>query len=327
MHSLSKTVVSPDTAQAIIAAAFGSGSRVRAFEELKDGYFNAAYAITLADGLRCVLKVAPPDAVRVLRYERDILAAEVAVMRLVRQYTELPVPAILGYDTSRRLVESDFYLMAFIEGAPLNKVRKELSPDEQHAVDREIGRYLRQMNEIAGPAFGYFSHPAPPGYSWRETFVAMLDGVLADGQDGLRPGVALPLAYAALRERVAVAATILDDVTAPRLVHWDLWDGNIFVDPATKRVNGIIDFERALWGDPLMEATFVFAPPEGLAAFTEGYGQALLDTPAQARRRILYNIYLYLIMIIECAYRQYETHDQENWARGRLAGELARLEN
>jgi aminoglycoside phosphotransferase (APT) family kinase protein len=324
MHSLSKTAVSPDTAQAIVAAAFGSGSRVCAFEELKGGFFNAAYVITLADGLRCVLKVAPPDRVRVLRYERDILAAEVAVMRLVRQRTELPVPAILGYDTARRLVDSDFYLMSFIAGAPLNKLRRELTPDEQHAVDREIGRYLRQMNEIAGPAFGYFADPAPPGQPWRETFLAMLDGVLADGQ---AMDVALPLGYAAVRERVAAAATLLDDVTTPRLVHWDLWDGNIFVDPATKRVNGIIDFERALWGDPLMEANFVFTPPAGLAAFTEGYGQALLDTPARARRRILYNIYLYLIMVIECVYRQYETHDQENWARGRLAGELARLEN
>ncbi len=324
MHSLSKTAVSPETAQAIVAAAFGSGSRVRAFEELKDGYFNAAYAITLTDGLRCVLKVAPPDTVRVLRYERDILAAEVAVMRLARERTEMPAPDILGYDTSRRLVESDFYLMAFIEGVPLNKLRSELSPDEQHAVDRETGRYLRQMNEIEGPAFGYFSHPAPPGHSWRATFMAMLDGVLADGQE---MGVVLPLAYDALRARVATAASILDDVTSPRLVHWDLWDGNIFVDPATKRINGIIDFERALWGDPLMEATFVFAPPAGLAAFTEGYGQAMLATPAQVRRRVLYNIYLYLIMVIECTYRQYETHDQENWARGRLVGELERLES
>lgn len=122
MHSLSKTAVLLKTAQAIISDVFGAHAVIRAFEELKDGCFNAAYAITLADGLRCVLKVAPPDGVRVLRYERDILAAEVAVMRLVRQYTEMPVPAILGYDTSRRLVESDFYLMAFIEGVPLNKV-------------------------------------------------------------------------------------------------------------------------------------------------------------------------------------------------------------
>jgi hypothetical protein len=56
MHSLSKTIVSPDAAQAIIADTFGSANRIRSFEELKDGYFNAAYAITLADGQRCSLR-------------------------------------------------------------------------------------------------------------------------------------------------------------------------------------------------------------------------------------------------------------------------------
>ncbi len=214
MHSLSKTVVSPDAAQSIVATTLGSGSHVRAFEELKDSYFNAAYAITLADGLRCVLKVAPPDRVRVLRYERDIMAAEVAVMRLVRQRTEIPAPHILGYDTSRRLVDSDFYLMAFIEGVPLNKLRSQLSSDEQHAIDRETGHYLRQMNEIEGSSFGYFARPAPPGRSWRETFTAMLDGVLANGQE---MNVVLPLAYDALAERVAAAAPIMDEADRRRV--------------------------------------------------------------------------------------------------------------
>jgi len=45
----------------------------------------------------------------------------------------------------------------------------------------------------------------------------------------------------------------------------------------------------------------------------EGYGQNLLDTPDKKLRRVLYNLYLYLIMIIECYYRKYETKDQENW--------------
>jgi hypothetical protein len=30
-------------------------------------------------------------------------------------------------------------------------------------------------------------------------------------------------------------------------------------------------------------------------------------------------------MIVECAYRAYETDDQEQWARQQLAAELARL--
>jgi hypothetical protein len=42
-------------------------------------------------------------------------------------------------------------------------------------------------------------------------------------------------------------------------------------------------------------------------------------------RRTLYNIYLYLIMVIEGSYRNYETDDQERWARQQLAADLERL--
>ena len=48
-------------------------------------------------------------------------------------------------------------------------------------------------------------------------------------------------------------------------------------------------------------------------------------TESARLRRRLYNIYLLLIMVIECYYRQYQTQDQETWARGVLAQEMAAL--
>lgn len=58
----------------------------------------------------------------------------------------------------------------------------------------------------------------------------------------------------------------------------------------------------------------------------EGYGRDLLGTPAAKTRRLLYHIYLWLIMIIECTYRKYEMKDQENWIRPKLAEDLAKLD-
>jgi aminoglycoside phosphotransferase (APT) family kinase protein len=135
--------------------------------------------------------------------------------------------------------------------------------------------------------------------------------------------VSLPLPYEQLFQRLETAFDALDEVDTPRLVHWDLWDGNVFVDPATGQVSGLIDFERALWGDPLMEANFVFW--QSSAAFLEGYGTPMLDTPAKQTRRLLYNLYLWLIMVIECYYREYENDNQEKWARGQLERDLERL--
>ncbi|WP_406176517.1 DUF3626 domain-containing protein [Streptomyces sp. NBC_00996] len=48
----------------------------------------------------------------------------------------------------------------------------------------------------------------------------------------------------------------LDEVTVPRLVHFDLWRGNILVErPAgtAPRIGGLIDGERMFWGDPLAD--------------------------------------------------------------------------
>ena len=137
-------------------------------------------------------------------------------------------------------------------------------------------------------------------------------------------GVELHIPYDALYSRLQSFYTVLEEVTQPVLVHWDMWDGNIFIDADTKKITGILDCERAMWGDALMEVNF---GAFGLnPALIEGYGHDLLAAPAAKTRRMLYNIYLWLIMIIECTYRQLETMDQENWARSQLAKELAKLD-
>ncbi|MBN1934686.1 MAG: aminoglycoside phosphotransferase family protein [Anaerolineae bacterium] len=320
MYSLSKTPITIETAQTIVRHHLGSERAIRTFEELKDGFFNAAYQIVLEDGLACILKVAPPDRVRVMRYEKNIMQAEVKVMRLVRARTDVPVPEVYNYDPSRQIIDNDFYLMACISGVPLNKLRKDLSEAEQVVIDREAGRLTQQINAIEGTAFGYYAQSESRFSSWRESFAAMLCGVLDDGLD---MNVALPLAYDELETRLSPFYGTLEEITVPRLVHWDLWDGNIFIDPESRCINGIIDFERALWGDPLMECLFGFQGPQ--STYAKGYGRPMMDTEARVIRRTLYNIYLYLIMIIECAYRQYETQDQERWARGQLVKELLKL--
>jgi aminoglycoside phosphotransferase (APT) family kinase protein len=320
MQSISKTVVSQSTAQQIIGSVFGAQAHIRSFRELTEGFFNAAYAIALGDGRTCVLKVAPPDSLRLLHYEQQIMSAEIAVMRLVKQSTTMPVPEIYRFDTSRSILGSPFFLMEFIPGVPLHTLRTTLTPAQQQTIDRAVGAYLCQMNDITGQSFGYAAPTAPRYRSWAEAFSQMLDDVLADGA---ALDVALPISYGALRQRLRAWSHLLADVTTPQLVHWDLWDGNIFIDPATKQITGMIDFERALWGDPLME--FQFRELVEPADFAAGYGRPMLETPRERQRRLLYNIYLYLIMVIESAYRQYPTQDQERWAREQLTQELDRL--
>jgi aminoglycoside phosphotransferase (APT) family kinase protein len=320
MYSTSKRPVDVATAGRIVAAAFGPQVAIRAYDDLRDGYFNAAYQIELADGRRLVLKVSPPPGVRVLRYEAGILRTEVETLRLVRAQTTVPVPEVYYYDDSHGIIDSDYFLMSFVRGESYHRLRDAYSPQRRAMIEQATGDCLRQINAITGPFFGYPTMAALNFRTWRQAFLSMFADLL---QDGIDKNVPLPLGYHELRRRVETVSSALHDVVTPQLVHWDLWDGNIFVEPKTGEIAAIIDFERALWGDPLME--FQYRTFEVTPAFESGYGEALLDSPTARVRRTLYNIYLYLIMVIEGSYRNYETDDQERWARQQLAADLERL--
>ncbi|MFD9127599.1 hypothetical protein [Kitasatospora sp. NPDC059571] len=128
---------------------------------------------------------------------------------------------------------------------------------------RRLGELAARIATVTGPAFGY---PQPgPGLSaadWPTAFTGMLHAVLADAD---RFGVDLPAPAplpAGLPPRHAAA---LAEVRRPALVHFDAWEGNIVLAggphgagggpdaPGGWRIAGLIDGERAFFGDPLAE--------------------------------------------------------------------------
>lgn len=322
VESISKTQITREQVEAIVAVAFGNHVLLQQFEECDEGWFNAVHRLELDDGTRCILKIAPPPAVRVLRYEHDLITTEVRALRLVREVTGLPVPGVLAWDDSRRLVPSPWFVMEHCPGQLLSTLRPTLDPDAQQAIDAQLARHLASMHSITAGAFGRPDPMAPHDSLWSVAFARLVDDVLADATDA---GVQLPVSTTDITDLVASQTAALDMVTEPHLVHWDLWDLNVFVDSVTLDVVGLIDFERALWADPLMEAQFTNKRSHD--PIFDAYGQRLLDQPHAVTRRRLYDLYLYLVMTVECAYRNYPTKDIESLARPMLAaviGELSR---
>jgi aminoglycoside phosphotransferase (APT) family kinase protein len=321
VESISKTPVGRDTAAAVVADAFGPTVGLTGFTECTEGWFNAVHRLDLSDGRSCILKVAPPAAVPVLTYEHDLITTEVAMLRLVREQTTVPVPAVLWWDDSGRRLPSPLFLMEACPGRLLSELRADLSETDQARVDGQLAGLLAQLHTIAGPHFGRPDPTAPPADRWSVAFRALIADLLADA---VAATVELPRTPAEILAIVGSHTAALDEVTGPRLVHWDLWDTNVFVDPGSLAVVGVIDFERVLWADPLMEAQFFFHRADDAA--TAAYGASLFTTPGAIARRQLYDLYLALVMTIECAYRHYPTDDIEQLGRGALAMALAELD-
>lgn len=322
MHSTTKNLKTRQQIAAMVAHAFAGmqlAPHADAVQELKDGWFNAAYAITLADGREFVLKIAPPPTADVMSYEKNIMQTEVAAMRLVQQNPAIPVPSIAFFDDSLSICDSAYFFMQKIAGTNLEQIRATLEPSIQAELDRQIGSIMHQINSFSGSYFGYEGNPDLRGTTWRATFIKLIDALLADGT---RKHVAFDHSYAEIRNAVLKHAAALDAVTTPRLVHWDAWNGNFFVRDST--IVGIIDFERALWGDPLMEAQFRPFSGESLINFIDGYG-TISVTPVAEQRCQLYSLYLALVMAIECYYRNYDTDVVRTFARQLLATTMAWL--
>jgi len=305
MESKTKNRKTRAQIEAMAARAFGGMALADgqdAVLELREGWFNASYDIRLADGREVILKIAPPRGVQVLLYEEHIMATEVAAMRLVRQNPAIPVPEIYFFDDVHDVCDSDCFFMEKIDGDNLEHLKAGLPPEAQAAVDIQIGEIIREINGFPGTYFGYDGNPDLRANTWKEAFVKIVDSVLEDGR---RKNVVYDYSYAELRAAVLKHAPALEEITTPCLVHWDAWDSNFFVKDG--HAAGIIDFERTLWAEPLMEAQFrPLSFGFGVTNSMRGYGKTSF-TFAEAQRCHLYSLHLALVMNTECYYRDYDT--------------------
>ncbi|GAB3238623.1 aminoglycoside phosphotransferase family protein [Glycomyces halotolerans] len=312
----------PDV-ERLVRERLGADLEFVSHEEFTDGFFNAAHAVGLRDGRALVVKVAPDRDLKLLRYEVDLMATEIEFFERATA-AGVPMPKLWHGDA-----EGGVMIMDRLEGLSLPKAKELMSDDERLALRRRLGELGALINTVEGEWFGY---PRKDRHtwsrSWSESFLTMFDDVVADNIDH---GIELPRPAAEIGRLVASHGELLDEVTRPALVHFDLWDGNVFVEKTGSgwEVEGFIDGERAIYADPIAElVSLQFTPPEETAAVLDGYlGRELTD--AEARRLCLYRVYLWLILTAETAVRGFDaqqTESQVKWATENLVRDLAILD-
>ncbi|MEW2398026.1 aminoglycoside phosphotransferase family protein [Streptomyces sp. NPDC046862] len=317
-ESITKNRQSPQTLRAMIERAYGIAQVPEGedfAEEITHGWFNVAYRIRLRDGQQAVLKIAPPADVAVLTREHDMMRNELAAMSLVREHTKVPIPRIDHADLSRELVETDYFFMEYVDADNFGIATSEgRLPDEVVvAGGRQLGALNRELNSIVGPHFGPLRGPGSA--TWRAAFSQMVEDTL---MDGARVNVDIGWSPDEIRAVLHENAGVLDEVTEPRFVELDLWTKNSMIRDG--QIVAVLDHERALYGDPLMEAGFtgidlpVFGDPTD---FMRGYGIEELSASQRVRRR-LYSLHLAVLMVIETKYRGHQDPATYNFGREQL---------
>ncbi|MCR2822184.1 phosphotransferase family protein [Lederbergia panacisoli] len=316
MDSITKTKLSNEDINQITFAAFRHGPKF--IEELKGGFFNSAYLITFEDDVKYVLKVAHSSDIKVLRSEKSIMKSETKVLEFIANNTNILTPIVLHTNFNKDLINHDYFFMEYVPGKPLDQLYDHLSEDDFLKISHQVGAYAKQFHSMKGNAFGY-TFSGHKGYKkWADAFISFIDDLILDALDG---GIELPISFGELRQVFLDKRSILDTVATPRFVHRDLWWGNIFVDPTTLQVTGIADYERSLYGDPLLDFIFGFA--EENEGFKNGYERGSSFSKVEQCLLNLYQIYNLLLIIIEAHYRKYPNNEEnEQKARTILMDEI-----
>jgi fructosamine-3-kinase len=220
--------------------------------------------------------------------------------QIIRRETEIPIPEIVAYDFSRDIIDRDYVLMSALPGIPLSNAGSISATIRAQAL-RQVGHHLRALHDLTADdqldrhAYGYLGahEPMEPQPTWAEAFHVMwnrlLDDVVACGsyteEEAQR--------FRDLLDRHRSAFT---RPVTPRLLHMDVWSQNILID-RQGNVTGLVDFDRALWGD--VEIEFAVLDYCGISEppFWTGYGQPRDRSPdANIRQRfyLLYEIQKYM---------------------------------
>ncbi len=253
-------------------------------QPITTGLFNTSFFIKTTDG-EWVLRIAPPEDSEFCFYERGMMRQEPLIHQLVSEKTSTPIAGIIKYDDSLDLIDREYILMERLPGKPMSDAA-EINEDK---VLRQMGRYLAQVHSITSDEYGYTGvhGPMEPQAKWADAFKIMWDKLV---EDIVRVGHYDASESRLLRDLLYRCLKHFDRPVQSSLLHMDFWQQNILVDENSV-ITGVLDWDRALWGD--VEIEFAVLDYCGISqpAFWEGYGRQRDRSEGSRIRGVFYFIY------------------------------------
>ena len=153
------------------------------------------------------------------------------------------------------------------------------------------------MHALTAEAYGYLGEhrPMAPQSTWWAAFRLMWNALLDDVRDA---GGYSDEEADYMRRLLDAYQSCFERTVQASLLHMDVWSQNILVDDRGT-ITGLVDLDRALWGDPEIEYAVLDYCGISEPAFWRGYGSARDESPAaQIRQRfyLLYEVQKYIVI-------------------------------
>jgi len=311
MASLLFQTLSEEELRAVTLRYFGE--QLNGWELLRGGLFNTTYRLDMKDR-SVILRLGPVHREVLLPYERYLMASEPVVQELMLRHG-IPTSKTLMLDRDRAVLDRDIAAVEPIPGVSMTSL--ELDPVQERDICRKAGELTHSIHAISAGDL-----PDPPKHPFGRTSL-VLNG---EGSASWREAMLLEMhQWVGMAEAISLfeqemigrcircfeaLSGVFDDITEPRLVHGDLWYGNLLVDENGSLL-AIIDNDRSFFGDPDFDLMLPWMPHE---SFMEGYGSALdMSDRAVLRRRL----YRFLLLLEDTYILKAEYRDPEGYHRSK----------
>jgi len=311
MESYTKTNVSKFDAKKLFdESGVGVAENIR---EIEAGEFNTIFQIKSGDK-KYFIKFGSSPEVKVLSYEKDILNTEIYFYEKL-EGSAVKRPAVVFSDNTRSKIGVDYFIMESLNAPLLGYAFP--SVNQRKRFEYQLGANLAELHKIKGDSFGYPQCGLKE--TWEEAYKSMVNNLIADATV-----LDVKLDSFRINNILNYATPYLKEVTEPSLVHFDVWMGNIFVSK-THNFQGLIDWERAMWGDPVGDfiSLNLFRKFENKEYLLKGYNSVshfVVDEKILIRANLL-RMYLGMIMMVEPCTR-WKKGSLIYWGRRRVGKRL-----
>ncbi|KAI0055617.1 hypothetical protein BV25DRAFT_1736766 [Artomyces pyxidatus] len=243
---------------------------------------------------------------------------------LTHLHTHLPLPHPLPLPSPLALTPT--YLLLRLPHALSPTPELPITPAQNKAA--LLGASLRAVHACAGEWFGRHAWEHEGVYSWQEAFTRLLE----DALDAAPPHLGLDVQAVRKRLSRAIGFFLFDDVEEPAFValtseavyaRADAPDGDVVLWLPT--------LPHALFGDPLLERVFSEVPfplgsgqPAPSRELLQGYGSPLIVFARQRTKRLWYDLYLGLLLLLN---ESLHSPEELDWARELVRRSAELLEN
>jgi len=222
---------------------------------------------------------------------------EARALRFLREHTRFPSPAVYLEDHSAEYLPYAFLLIEDIPGIPMNETS--LLPQQLQRLDEELAEVLLELH--AHTRKGYGGLEGPVYERWSDVFLPRLINARSQAEVNQRLSAQV---LADVDRAIELAEDVFGveqtnaEQEIPRLVHGDIWAGNIILKRAQDgwSLSGIVD-PGLQFADVEMELAYLESFDNPRPVFFKAYTRSRPLRDGYPIRRLFYWLHTYLIHV------------------------------